>query len=92
MPEARQDRRRGAGQQFEGPHVAFNLRLDARSSNLDDRFSPVMQPSRVDLRDRGGGQRRAVELGKQLVDRMPERALDLSDRVARREWADVVLQ
>jgi hypothetical protein len=46
----------------------------------------------MDLRDRSRGQRRAIEIGKQLFDRVPEAAFDLIDCGFCREGSDALLQ
>src|SRR5581483_6016971 len=53
----------------ERPHVAINLRLDADPADLHDDLASILKLGRVDLGDRGCGDRLPIELGKELVYR-----------------------
>ena len=56
--------------------VAGKRSGDARSQHLDRDLVPVGGPSEMDLRDRGGGDRRLVEGCEQTVERAGELGLD----------------
>ena len=56
--------------------VFVDLRFDPRVLHLDDDPLARLQPGAVDLADRGRGDRRQLELGKQLVQRLAQLRLD----------------
>ena len=75
--------------------VDVDLLDDARPAHLDHHLSAVREQRRVDLRDRGGGQRLRVELDDRVADVFPHDPLDLREGEGRhlvhqlRELVDV---
>ena len=80
------------GGEVEGVDVAQEGALDARAQHLDRHRLPGRAQRRaVDLRQRGGGDRR-LELGEDLVERLAELVLDRRPRLLHREGRQLVLQ
>jgi hypothetical protein len=63
-----------------------------RTQNLDHDFASVFKRRRMNLRDRGGGERRHVEAAEQLSHRTPERFLDAGPRGLAGEGRHAILQ
>ncbi len=72
--------------------VALDLRADAGTHDLDDDFFAGTQSCGVHLRDRGGGERRLVELGEHFAHRFAVSALDDGFGFQPRERRHAVLQ
>ena len=61
--------------------VALHLLPNAGPPDLDDHLAPVLQQRRVDLRDRGRGERLGVDARERLLsDGVADRALDPRER------------
>jgi len=60
--------------------------------HLDDDFVSGVQPRAVDLREASGGERRVVEAGEELLDRLAQLALDQLLRALAGEARHLVLK
>ncbi len=72
--------------------VGGDALLDLRPQHLHHHLAAVGELGRMDLRDRGRGQRFALEAGIELRHRLAQRALDLGLRQRAVEGCDAVLQ
>ena len=81
-----------AGRLIEQRDVGLDLSRRARTLHLDGDLPPVRQRGAMHLSDRGGGDRRLVELREELGDREAEILLDHLLDICDRKRPDVVLQ
>ncbi|MNZ70471.1 hypothetical protein D3C78_888100 [compost metagenome] len=81
-----------AGDDEQPGDVGADHRLEVRANHLDHHFLAGLQLRGVDLGDRGGGQRFALEAGEDLLDLGAQLFLDARHGEFRRERRNIVLQ
>jgi hypothetical protein len=82
-PELLEPRRQDDGQTQDGeqnPHIAVDLRANARPPHLDDDWCSIVEAGTVHLCDRGGSQRLVLEVGEYRLDGSAERPLHFAAR------------
>lgn len=79
-------------QTIEQAQIGFNLRADAGAADFQDDFVAILQPRAVYLANRGGGQRRRVEPGKQAFRTGAQIGLELRAQARKVDGVDLILQ